>query len=220
MNTKISDVAKFKKSVQDNGIPIRAVYGGKLTKKYIKLIKQTEGNVPMPKNIIYKPDSKNIVRASNVLTKNGKLRKKYRDLDWEKLPTETGFILSNEVRKVKKKLEDTDNAIWDTRKISFKKSLGLFGEGQHLIESGGTTFTMNEINRVKVLNRLENNQITMTDEADSIGEIISWMINYQIINIEKRKPSNNPNKAGFFRYYHKTNLDLSRYGIFNNSNIL
>lgn len=104
----------------------------------------------------------------------------------------------------------------------------LYGENIK-VKAGDTYYTLNDINVSRLVNNIRNNLVSADADGISVSDEefqnaltvfneITLMKNVieELDFIEDDEYNENPN-GSFFKWFHNTKLDLSRYGVFNDS---
>ena len=106
-------------------------------------------------------------------------------------------------------------------KTIIKSIRSVAGGTQLILEVGGTHYTLNDNNVNRLLKEIQDDAV-MIDEVDShqiFAHIVNTSNTMRITRLRKNKKNKKgvfkKKKAGsFFKYFHKLDFDLSKYGIY------
>lgn len=88
-----------------------------------------------------------------------------------------------------------------------------------LLNVGGVNYTLTRFNQKRLLQFANNNFVAYEETTESDGAVVAQIINEPNITFNYVEPVSilNINNAGeFFKYYNNTNMNLIRYGIYEN----
>ena len=95
--------------------------------------------------------------------------------------------------------------------------------GRWVIQVGDTHYTLNDATKMRLLDLIENSLIDVGGYQESDGQIVALLTEAETITLTRvaERPEAGQyafvDEGAFFPYYHKTHFDLSRYGVFQNT---
>lgn len=94
--------------------------------------------------------------------------------------------------------------------------LKVFNEGKVLMTVGETNYLLNNQTLERLERYINNNLILEEDTTNSDEQVILSITDNDLITFSKFKLINKNKKqsGGFFKYYNKTDIDMSKYGIY------